>query len=146
MEPVVIQPGDPLPVMPNMMVYPTTSKGDIAFCDLCFEAQRFVGFTTDDIEKITWFFGQAYVDDRPQRAVELLEPMLSRWRAPDLLSPLGRAYLGVGRTAEGRAMLQEALFLNLNHPWSTHDRQLLEDDAAEQGVSGLLPSSRNRKS
>jgi hypothetical protein len=116
--------------MPSIMVYPSTSKGDIAFCNLCFEDRRFAGFTTDDIEKITWFFGEAYVDERPQRAVELLEPMLSRWRAPDLLSPLGRAYLGVGRTAEGRAMLQEALSLNPKHPWSTHDRQLLKDEGA----------------
>jgi hypothetical protein len=127
MDPVIIQRGDPLPIMPSMMVYPSTSKGDIAFCDLCFEEQRFAGFTADDIEKITWFFGAGYADEHPQRAVELLEPMLSRWRAPDLLSPLGRAYLGVGRVAEGKAMLQEALSLNSEHPWSTGDRQLLED-------------------
>jgi hypothetical protein len=46
---------------------------------------------------------------------ELLEPMLAKWRSPDLLSPLGRAHLGVGRVAEGRAMLREALSLNPEH-------------------------------
>jgi hypothetical protein len=130
MEPVVTQRGDALPVIPNMMVYLSTSRGDVAFCDLCFNERRFAGFTPDDVEKITWFFGQAYADDDPARAVELLEPMLSRWRAPDLLSPLGRAYLGVGRTVEGKAMLQEALSMNPDHPWSTGDRQLLEDEGA----------------
>ena len=130
MDPIVIQPGDPIPVMPSILVYPATSQGNIAFCDLCFQKQQFAGFTADDVERITWFFGEAHVDGHPERAVELLEPMLSRWRAPDLLSPLGRAYLGVGRVAEGKAMLQEALSLNPEHPWAREDRQLLEDEGA----------------
>jgi hypothetical protein len=112
------------------MVYPTTSKGPIAYCDLCFETERFGDLTEADVHTITWFFGAGYADDRPERAIELLEPMLAEWRAPDLLSPLGRAYLGVGRLAEGRAMLREALSLNPEHPYSTGDRQLLEDEGA----------------
>jgi hypothetical protein len=112
------------------MIYPTTSKGSIAFCNLCFDGQRFGALTPDDVERITWFFGAAFADEQPQRAVELLEPMLARWRAPDLLSPLGRAYLGVGRVAEGRAMLREALSLNPEHPYSRGDRELVEDEGA----------------
>jgi hypothetical protein len=118
--------GDPLPVMPTTMVYPTTSKGAIAFCNLCFDAARFGDLTADDVETITWFFGATYADDRPERAVELLEPMLKKWRTPDLLSPLGRAYLGVGRVAEGMALLREALALNPEHPYSDGDRKLLK--------------------
>jgi hypothetical protein len=113
-----------------MWVYPTTSKGDIAFCNLCFDERTFVGLSADDIERITWFFGQGYADERPSRAVELLEPMLAKWRAPDLLSPLGRAYLGVGRITEGKALLREALSLNPEHPYSAGDRTLLEDGEA----------------
>ena len=130
MDPVIVRAGDPLPVMPSTMVYPTTSKGDIAFCDICFEGGRFADLSPQDVERVTWFFGVGYADDRPERAIELLEPMLAKWRAPDLLSPLGRAYLGVGRLAEGRAMLREALSLNPKHPYSRGDRQLLEDEGA----------------
>ena len=101
-EPSRRRPGDTIPVMPNIMVYPATSKGDIAFCDRCFEGQQFNGLSAGDIERITWFFGAAYVEEQPKRAVALLEPMLAKWRAPDLLSPLGRAYLGVGRMDRGR--------------------------------------------
>jgi hypothetical protein len=119
MDPIVVRLGDPLPVMPSRMIYPTTSRGSIAFCNLCFEGQRFGALTPDDVERITWFFGAAFADEQPERAVELLEPMLAKWRAPDLLSPLGRAYLGVGRVAEGRAMLREALSLNPEHPYSS---------------------------
>jgi hypothetical protein len=130
MDPVVVRSGDPLPTMPSTMVYPTTSKGEIAFCDLCFESGRFDGLSTEDVETITWFFGAGYADDRPERAIQLLEPMLAKWRAPDLLSPLGRAYLGVGRVAEGRALLREALSLNPTHPYSRGDRDLLRDEGA----------------
>lgn len=112
------------------MIYPTIAKGSIAFCDLCFEAERFGELTPEDVETVTWFFGVAYVDDDPGRAVELLELMLSKWRAPDLLSPLGRAYLSVGRVREGLAMLQVALSLDSEHPWSSEDRLLLENERA----------------
>src|SRR5688572_27169413 len=91
MDPIVLRPGDTMPAMPTIMVYPATSKGDIAFCDRCFEGQQFSGLSSRDIETITWFFGAAYVEEQPARAVALLEPMLAKWRAPDLLSPLGRA-------------------------------------------------------
>lgn len=128
MDPVVIRLGNPLPVMPSQMIYPTTSKGSIAFCNLCFEAQRFGALTADDVERITWFFGATCADEQPERAVELLEPMLAKWRAPDLLSPLGRAYLGVGRIAEGKALLREALSLNPEHPYCRGDREFLEDE------------------
>lgn len=130
MGPVVLRLGDALPILPSRMIYPTTSKGIIAFCDLCFKGERFGEFTPEDVETVTWFFGVAYVDDEPERSVELLEPMLSKCRAPDLLSPLGRAYLSVGRTREGLAMLQEALSLNPEHPWSREDRLLLENEGA----------------
>lgn len=52
--------------------------------------------------QITWFFGVAYVESNPRRSIQLLEPMLTKWRTPDFLSPLGRAYIGVGRIDEGR--------------------------------------------
>jgi hypothetical protein len=130
MDVVVVRSGEPTPQIPSIFVYPSTSVGDIAFCDLCFEDQRFRDLCDDDIEKITWFFGDAYVEDRPERAVQLLEPMLGTWRAPDLLSPLGRAYLGIGRREEGRSLLQEALSLNPNHPYAAGDRLLLEDEGA----------------
>jgi hypothetical protein len=130
MDPVVIRLGDPLPTMPTRMIYPTTSKGTIAFCDLCFESKRFGTLSAQDVHIISWFFGSGYADDRPKRAIELLEPMLAKWRAPDLLSPLGRAYLGVGRVAEGAAMLREALSLNPEHPYAGGDRQLLEGEGA----------------
>ena len=112
------------------MVYPATSKGDIAFCDRCFEGQQFNGLSAGDIERITWFFGAAYIEEQPKRAVALLEPMLAKWQAPDLLSPLGRAYLGVGRMDEGKALLKEALSLNPGHPYSIGDRRLLEEEGA----------------
>jgi hypothetical protein len=130
MGPVVLRLGDALPILPSRMIYPSTSKGTIAFCDLCFEAERFGELTPEDVETVTWFFGVAYVDDDPARAVELLEPMLSKWRAPDLLSPLGRAYLSVGRAREGLAMREEALSLNAEHPWASEDRLLLENEGA----------------
>jgi len=116
--------------MPNSVIYPTRFKGSIAFCNLCFESQRFGDLSADDVETIKWLFGAGYADDQPERAIELLDPMLAKWRAPDLLSPLGRAYLGVGRVAEGRGMLQEALSLNPKHPWSRGDRELLGDEGA----------------
>jgi hypothetical protein len=98
----VVGAGAPFPQLPSILVYASTSKGDIAFCDLCFEARRFRDLSADDVERITWFFGDAYVESDPQGSIQLLEPMLKRWRAPDLLSPLGRAYIGVGRIDEGR--------------------------------------------
>jgi hypothetical protein len=130
MDVVIVRPGDPIPVMPSMMVYPTTSKGEIAFCDRCFESRRFGALSPDDVEVITWFFGAAYAEEQPARAVTLLEPMLAKWRAPDLLSPLGRAYVRVGRIDEGKALLKEALSLNPEHAYSIGDRKLLEDEGA----------------
>ena len=130
MDVVFVRLGDDPPRMPSIMVHPTTSKGAIAFCDLCFEANRFRDLSPGDVERISWFFGDAYVDENPHRAVQLLEPMLQRWRAPDLLSPLGRAYLNIGRREEGTALLKEALSLNPEHPYSAGDKLLLEDDDA----------------
>ena len=130
MDPVVVRLGDPLPTIPSRMIYPTISKGTVAFCDLRFESKRFGALPAEDVDTITWFFGAGYADDRPERAIELLEPMFAKWRAPDLLSPLGRAYLSVGRVAEGKAMLREALSLNPEHPYSRGDRPLLEDEGA----------------
>jgi hypothetical protein len=126
MDPVVVRPGEPWPRIPSIFVYPSTSKGDIAFCDLCFEERRFRDLSAEDVEKITWFVGSAYVDERPVEAIRLLEPMLARWRAPDLLSPLGRAYVKAGRTQEGRALLQEALSMAPDHPYVAIDREYLE--------------------
>jgi hypothetical protein len=86
MEPIVVQSGEPFPDItriPNVLVYPSTSRGQIAFCNLCFANQRFRDLTVKDVETITWFFGSHYVDERPDYAIELLEPMLKRWRAPD---------------------------------------------------------------
>jgi hypothetical protein len=126
MDVVVVRAGEPLPQLPTILVYPSTSRGDIAFCDLCFEGRRFRDLSADDVERITWFFGVAYVESNPQRSIQLLEPMLTKWRALDLLSPLGRAYIGVGRIDEGRALLTEALSMNPTHPYSEGDRWLIE--------------------
>lgn len=121
---MVIVPSDrEIPLL--MFVYPSTSLGDIAFCNECFECGDFRGFTDEDVETITWYFGSGYVEDEPERAVALLEPMLQRWRSPDLLSPLGRAYVGVGRLDEGKAMLREALAMNPRHPYVAHDQEIL---------------------
>lgn len=130
MDVVVVDAGEPFPQLPTILVYPSTSKGDVAFCDLCLEARRFRDLSADDIERITWFFGVAYVESNPQRSIQLLEPMLMKWRAPDLLSPLGRAYIGVGRVDEGKALLSEALSMNPTHPYSEGDRQLIEHTTA----------------
>jgi hypothetical protein len=126
MDVAVAEAGEPFPQLPSILVYPSTSKGNIAFCDLCFEAGRFRGLSADDVERITWFFGAAYVESSPQRSIELLEPILPNWRTPDLLSALGRAYIGVGRIDEGRALLSEALSRNPTHPYSEADRRLIE--------------------
>jgi hypothetical protein len=127
MGPVVRRPGEPLPRIPSTFVYPATSKGDIAFCHLCFEEGQFRDLSAEDVEKITWCFGRAFVEERPSEAIRLLvEPMLARWRAPELLSPLGRAYVKAGRTQEGRALLQEALEIAPNHPYVAIDREYLE--------------------
>lgn len=126
MDSIVVRPGEPLPRIPSTLVYPSTSRGDIAFCDLCFEERRFRDLSAADVEKITWFFGSAFVDQRPMEAIRLLEPMLARWRAPDLLSPLGRAYVKAGRTQEGKALLQEALEIAPGHPYVAIDKEYLE--------------------
>ena len=112
-------------VMPTLMVYPTTSQGDIAFCEVCFERRNFGDLTIEDIETVTWFFATSYVEDEPARAVTLLEPLLERWHSPDLLSPLGRAYVRVGRLEEGKALLREALEMNPRHPYVAHDKEIL---------------------
>ena len=129
MEPIVVQSSEPLPDIsriPNVMVYPSTSRGSIAFCNLCFADRLFRDLTAKDIETITWFFGSHYVDERPDYAIQLLEPMLKRWRAPDLLSPLGRAYIRAGRGDVGRALLREALAIAPDHPYVAIDRKFLE--------------------
>lgn len=111
-------------------MFPSTSKGDIAFCHPCFQARRFRDLSAAEIERITWFFGVAYVESNPQHSISLLEPMLAKWRAPDLLSPLGRAYILVGRIDEGKALLSEALSLNPTHPYSEGDKRLIEQTSA----------------
>jgi hypothetical protein len=85
MDVVVAEAGESFPQLPSILVCPSTSKGNIAFCDLCFEAGLFRDLSADDVERITWFFGAAYFESSPQRSIELLEPMLAKWRAPDLL-------------------------------------------------------------
>ena len=113
------------PRMPSFLVYPTTSRGRIAFCDLCFEARSFRDLSENDIRTLNWFFGSAYAEARPSRAIELLEPMLEAGRGPDVLSPLGRAYIRAGRVEEGTRLLREAAEFDPNHPYVVLDKEAL---------------------
>jgi hypothetical protein len=129
MEPIRVRWSDFLlrrrPRMPSILVYPTTSRGLIAFCDLCFETQAFRDLADDDIRTLNWFFGVAYAEGKPARAISLLEPMLQDGRAPDILSPLGRAYISAGRIEEGTRLLREAAAFDPNHPYILLDQEAL---------------------
>lgn len=108
--------------------YPQTSRGRIAFCNVCFDEARFRDLTAEDIDVLSWNFGETYAEHDPRRAVSLLEPLLEKWmRSAEVLSPLGRAYIALGRTPEGRLLLAEALAAWPNHPNATGDRRLLGD-------------------
>lgn len=111
----------------QIFIHASTSKGEIGFCSECFEGRRFDGFTPEDIVILNWHFGSAFVEANPKRAIELLDPILTRWRTPDSLSPLGRAYIQSGRIDEGRALLLEALSHFPRHPYVAQDRAILAE-------------------
>ncbi len=111
---------------PRAFASQSTSRGTIMFCDVCLEERRFRDLTSEDVDVISWHFGSMYADLEPARAVDLLEPLVEKWqRSAEVLSPLGRAYIALGRQAEGRAMLAEALASWPNHPNAYHDRSIL---------------------
>jgi hypothetical protein len=70
---------------PRAWVYPQTSRGEIGFCNNCFEDENFRDLLPKDVETISWYFAEFFVEGRPRRAMELLEPLLAKWgRVPDL--------------------------------------------------------------
>ncbi len=102
---------------PRAFAYQSTSRGEIVFCDVCLEEHRFRDLTSEVIDAISWNFGSMFAHNEPSRAVALLEPLVPKWqRSAEVLSPLGRAYIALGRREEGRSLLAEALQSEPNHP------------------------------
>src|SRR5947207_2465095 len=94
----IVLPNGEIMHSPRAWVNAQTSRGVITFCNNCFEEQNFRGLSPEDIATISWYFAEFFVEREPLRAVELLEPFLLSWgRVPDVLSPLGRAYIAIGR-------------------------------------------------
>jgi hypothetical protein len=111
---------------PRAFASQDTSRGNISFCDVCLEERRFRDLTAQDIDAISWNFGSMFAEIEPERAVSLLEPLVTKWqRSPEVLSPLGRAYLALNRSVDGRALLVEALESYPNHPWAQLDKAVL---------------------
>ena len=113
--------------IPRFFIYAETSRGEIAVCDLCFDSE--VGFrelNENDKAVVRWHFGCAFADEDgdPARAIEILLPLLAESRVPDILSPLGRAFLLFGRREEGIALLQESLEYR-GSPYRKVDEELL---------------------
>lgn len=107
-------------------VYQNTSVGKITFCEVCLEEQNFRDLTQKDKDLLAWSFGSMFAELEPERAIALLKPLVEKFqRNAELLSPLGRAFIAVGRVNEGRAWLEEALRSSPNHPEAARDRSVL---------------------
>ena len=122
----IVLPNGEIRHSPRAWVCPQTSRGDIAFCNNCFEGQNFRDLSPKDIETIRWCFAELFAEHQPSRAADLLEPFLLKWgRIPDVLSPLGRAYIAMGRRAEGIELLREAAAIDPIHPYHLIDAEFL---------------------
>jgi tetratricopeptide repeat protein len=110
---------------PHAFVYQITSAGKVIFCDVCLEEGNFRDLTPEDRDLISWSFASTLAEHEPERAITLLEPLVEKWdRTAEVLSPLGRAYIALGRRNEGRSLLEEALRSWPNHPNAEHDKSL----------------------
>ena len=111
---------------PRVWIYPQTSRGVITFCNNCFEEQNFRQLSPEDVESIHWHFAELFVESQPRRAAEMLEAFLLQWgRVPDVLSPLGRAYIAMGRRVEGLTLLREAATKFPEHHYRLIDAEFL---------------------
>jgi|SRR6266511_2477724 len=111
---------------PRAFAHQNTPRGEIVFCEVCLEEQNFRDLTSDDIDVLSWHFGSMFAEIEPSRAVHLLQPLVAKWnRSAEVLSPLGRAYVALGRQSEGRSLLAEALQAEPNHPEAARDRSIL---------------------
>ena len=111
---------------PRAFASQNTSHGEITFCEVCLEERNFRDLTSEDIDVLSWNFGSMFAEIEPSRAVDLLEPLVAKWnRSAEVLSPLGRAYMALGRRDQGRHLLAEALQFEPNHPDSARDRSIL---------------------